>query len=166
MGKSEGVDIYRGVLRDGSEARIEIYWDDDISRESQQRFAEECKVLALLRHKNIVRVLGWCNGRRLRAIVTEWMEAKNVEIWLLGSSPPWKHRLKILMGVVEGVCYLQEEWPQVGYDLRTASLMLSDDLEPLISRFKVADQSSSTRSKYTSTKLGLRVRSDLRFQNV
>jgi hypothetical protein len=157
VGKSEGVDVYRGVLRDGSEARIEIYWDDDISRESRQRFVEECKVLAQLRHKNIVRVLGWSNGRRLRAIVTEWMEAKNVEIWLSGSSPPWKNRLKILMGVVEGVCYLQEEWPQVGYDLRTGSLLLSDDLEPLISRFKVADQSSTTRSKYTTTKLGLQV---------
>jgi serine/threonine protein kinase len=148
VGKSEGVDIYRGVLRDGTEVRIEIYWDDDISREIQQRFVEECKVVAQLRHKNIIRVLGWCNSRRVRAIVTEWMEGKSVEIWLSsGSSPSWKQRLKILMGVVKGVCYLQEEWPEVGYDLSTGSVLLSDDLEPLISRFKVGDQSSSTRSK-------------------
>ncbi|XP_062162019.1 protein NSP-INTERACTING KINASE 2 [Alnus glutinosa] len=149
VGKSEGVDIYRGVLRDGTEVRIEIYWDDDISREIRQRFVEECKVVAQLRHKNIVRVLGWCNSRKVRAIVTEWMEGKSVEIWLSsGSSPSWKQRLKILMGVVKGVCYLQEEWPEVGYDLSTGSVLLSDDLEPLISRFKVRDQSSSTRKIY------------------
>ena len=146
VGKGEGVDIYKGVLRDGTQVRIEIYWDD-ISRESQRIFSEECKVLVQLSHKNIVRVLGWCSRRKLRAIVTEWMEGENVEIWLSGSAPTWKHRLKILMGVVKGMCYLQEEWPEVEYDLRTSSVLLSDNLEPLISRFKVGDQSSITRSK-------------------
>ena len=146
VGKGEGVDMYRGVLRDGTQVRIEIY-RDDISRESQRRFEEECKVLVQLSHENIVQVLGSCSRRKLRAIVTEWMEGENVEIWLSRSAPSWKHRLKILMGVVKGMCYLHEEWPEVGYDLRTSSVLLSDNLEPLISRFKVGDQSSSTRSK-------------------
>ncbi|XP_041025350.1 probable leucine-rich repeat receptor-like protein kinase At1g35710 [Juglans microcarpa x Juglans regia] len=147
VGTSAGVDIYRGVLRDGTEVRIEIYWDD-ISRESRRRFIEECKVVTQLCHKNILQVLGWCNSRRMRAIVTEWMEGKNVEIWISESAPPWKQRLKILMGVVNGMCYLQEEWPEVGYDLRTSSVLLSDDLEPLISRFKLGDQSCSSRKIY------------------
>jgi hypothetical protein len=146
VGKGEGVDIYKGVLRDGTQVRIEIYWDD-ISRESQRIFSEECKVLVQLSHKNIVQVLGSCSRRKLRAIVTEWMEGENVEIWLSRSAPTWKHRLKILMGVVKGMCYLQEEWPEVEYDLKTSSVLLSDNLEPLISRFKVGDQSSITRSK-------------------
>lgn len=146
VGKGEGVDMYRGVLRDGTQVRIEIY-RDDISRESQRRFEEECKVLVQLSHENIVQVLGSCSRRKLRAIVTEWMEGENVEIWLSRSAPSWKHRLKILMGVVKGMCYLQEEWPEVGYDLRTSSVLLSDNLRPLISRFKVGDQSSRTRSK-------------------
>ncbi|XP_042942742.1 probable serine/threonine-protein kinase At1g01540 [Carya illinoinensis] len=147
VGKSEGVDIYRGVLRDGTEVRIEIYWDG-MSRENRRRFIEECKVVTQLCHKNIVQVLGWCNSRRMRAIVTEWMEGKNVEIWISESAPPRNQRLKILMGVVNGMCYLQEEWPEVGYDLRTSSVLLSDDLEPLISRFKLGDQSSSSRKIY------------------
>jgi hypothetical protein len=83
VGKSEGVNIYRGFLRDSTKPRIEIYWDDDISRESRQRFVEEYKVVAQLPHKNIVLVLGWCNGRRVRAIVTGWIEGKNVEIWVI-----------------------------------------------------------------------------------
>lgn len=144
--KSEAVDIYRGTLRDGTEVRIEIY-RDDISRDDCRKFVEECKVLVQLCHKNLVQVLGWCNNRRLRAIVTEWVEGKNVEMWLAVSNPPWKHRLRLLMEVVEGVCYLEEIWPEVGYDLRTNSVLLSNDLEPLISRFKVGDQNSSSRSK-------------------
>ncbi|XP_015900678.3 putative leucine-rich repeat receptor-like serine/threonine-protein kinase At2g24130 [Ziziphus jujuba] len=142
--KSEAVDIYKGTLRDGTEVRIEIY-RDDISRDDCRKFVEECKVLVQLCHKNLVQVLGWCNNRRLRAIVTEWVEGKNVEMWLAVSNPPWKHRLRLLMEVVEGVCYLEERWPEVGYDLRTNSVLLSNDLEPLISRFKVGDQNSSSR---------------------
>lgn len=123
VGNSESVDIYKGVLRDGTEVRIEIYWDD-ISRESRRRFIEECKVITRLCHKNIVQVLGWCNSRRMRAIVTEWTEGKNVEIWISESTPPWKKRQKILMGVVNGMCYLQEEWPQVGNEPRKNSIVI------------------------------------------
>ena len=145
MGKSEGVDIYRGSMRDSSQVRIEIY-RDEISGEGRRRFAEECKVLVQLCHKNIVQVVGWCDNRRLRAIVTEWTEGENVEIWIARSAPPWKQRLKILMGVLEAMRYLQEQWPQVGYDLRTSSILLSKNRQPLISRFRIGDQISNTRS--------------------
>lgn len=143
--KSETVYIYRGTIRDGNEVRIEIY-RDDISRENRSEFVEECKVLVQLHHKNIFQVLGWCNNRRLRAIVTEWVEGDNVEMWLMGSNPPWKHRLRIWMGVVEGVCYLEKTWSEIGYDLRTSSVLLSDNLEPLISRFKVGEHNTNKRS--------------------
>ncbi|KAJ9691338.1 hypothetical protein PVL29_013497 [Vitis rotundifolia] len=147
VGKSEGVDIYRGSVRDSSQVRIEIY-RDEISGEGRRRFAEECKVLVQLCHKNIVQVVGWCENRRLRAIVTEWTGGENVEIWVARSAPPWKQRLKILMGVLEAMRYLQEQWPQVGYDLRTCSILLSKNRQPLISRFRIGDQISNTRKIY------------------
>lgn len=146
VGKSDVVHIYKGVLRDGTRVKIEMYWDD-ISRDGYRRFVEECKVLLELNHKNLVRVLGWCGGRKFRAVITEWAEEENVEMWLSGSAPPWNHRLKVLMGVVECMQYLQEEWPEVDYDLNTSSVLLTDNLEPLISRFKVGDENSNRRSK-------------------
>lgn len=146
VGKSEAVNIYRGTLSDGTEVGIEIYWNN-ISKENRRKFVEESKVLVQLCHKNIVQILGWCDKRRFRAIVTQWTEGQNVQTWLLGSNPPWKHRLRLMKGVVEGMCYLQEKWPDVGYDLRTSSILLSNNLEPLISRFKIEDHISSTKSK-------------------
>ncbi|XP_062011486.1 probable LRR receptor-like serine/threonine-protein kinase At2g23950 [Rosa rugosa] len=145
MGKSASVDIYKGTLRDGTDVRIEVY-----SSESHPQVIEECKVLVQLCHKNLANLLGWCDNRKLRAIVTEWMEGENLESWLLGSSfTPWNYRLRILMGIVEGMCYLQEQWPEVGYDLRTSSIMLCNySLDPKISRFKVGNQSSSSRRMY------------------
>ncbi|CAL0329589.1 unnamed protein product [Lupinus luteus] len=139
VGKSDFFHIYKGVLRDGTKVKIEMYWDT-LSRESYNKFVEECKVLCELDHKNLVRVLGWCKCRKFRAIITEWREEENVEMWLLGSAPTWKHRLRVLIGVVECMCYLQDEWPEVDYELNTNSVLLSNNMEPLISRFKVGDQ--------------------------
>lgn len=151
VAKSEGVSMYRGTLREGTEVRIEIYWDS-ISQEDRRRFIWECRVLVQLCHKNVVQVFGWCTDRKLRAIVTEWTEGENIEMWLsaVESVPSWKQRLKVLMGVVEGMCYLQEQWPEVGYDLRTKSVILSENLEPLISRFKVGVQNSNSRSMFST----------------
>ncbi|KAA8514783.1 hypothetical protein F0562_017962 [Nyssa sinensis] len=147
VGKSDAVGIYKGVLRDGTEVRIEIYWDK-ISRENHQIFVKECEKLVQLCHKNLVQVMGWCNNRKLRATVTEWIDGESIEMWLSRLAPPWKHRVKILMGIVEGMSYLHGEWPEVGYDLKTSSILLSEDQQPLISRFRVEDQNSSTKNIY------------------
>lgn len=144
--RNDEMEIYKGVLRDGSRVRIEIY-EDNLLRENRRKFVEECQVLVQLCHENLVQVLGWCNNRRLRGVITEWVDEENIEMWLCRLAPSWKHRVRILMGVVEGMCYLQEGWPYVDYDLKASSILFSENEEPLISRFRVDDHSSCTKSK-------------------
>ncbi|KAL2494014.1 Leucine-rich repeat protein kinase family protein [Forsythia ovata] len=147
VAKSSKSGIYKGILRDGNEVRVEIYWET-ISRESRRRFVEQCKILVQLYHKNIAPVLGWCDNRRFRAIVTKWLDGENIETWLSRSAPPWKQRVKVSIGIVAGICYLHEEWPEVGYDLKTRNIQLSEEGEPLISRFKFDHHNSSTKKIY------------------
>ncbi|KAK4440278.1 L-type lectin-domain containing receptor kinase IV.3 [Sesamum alatum] len=148
MMKNGRASAYRGVLRDGSEVRVEIYLDA-MSRENRRRFVEQCKILVQLQHKNIVPVLGWCGGRRLRAVVTEWIDGENIETLLSSCNPPWKQRVQVILGIAAGICYLHQEWPQVGYNLKTRNIMLSADGEPLITRFKLLDDHhSSTKKTY------------------
>ncbi|ESQ55311.1 hypothetical protein EUTSA_v10027352mg [Eutrema salsugineum] len=145
VSKTNRVDIYRGTLRDGTEAKIEVY-TEKVSREKRREFAEECEAVFKLRQKNLVRVLGWCNGRNLRALVTEWINGENVGTWLSSSSASsWRRRLRVVMGVVEGICYLSEQWPEITFDLSTSGVLLSDeDQEPLISQFKIGDGNNSS----------------------
>ncbi|CAN7118913.1 unnamed protein product [Brassica rapa subsp. narinosa] len=145
VSKRKGVDIYRGTLRDGREAKIEVY-TEKVSKEKRREFEEECEAVLKLRHKNLVKVLGWCNSRNLRALVTEWTDGENVETWLNSSlASSWRRRLRVVMGVVEGVLYLWEQWPEVTFDLNTRSVLLSgDDQEPLISQFKIGDGNNSS----------------------
>ncbi|KFK28678.1 hypothetical protein AALP_AA7G032300 [Arabis alpina] len=115
---SNSVDIYKGKLRDGTETKIEVY-KEKVSSEKRREFAEECEAVFKLRHKNLVRVLGWCNSRNLRALVTEWVQGDSVETWLSSSSIAlsWRRRLKVVKGVLE---------------------------EPLISQFKIGDGNNSS----------------------
>ncbi|KAK6123821.1 hypothetical protein DH2020_042422 [Rehmannia glutinosa] len=141
-----GKNVYRGVLRNGSEVRIEIF-SDKLSREKRRRFVEKSKILVMLRHKNMVSVLGWCDRRRFRALVTEWIDGENVETWLEKYVPLWEERVKVILGVFDGICYLHDECPEIGYNLKTRDIVLSEDGEPLITRFKLGDHHSSTKSK-------------------
>ncbi|XP_058073265.1 leucine-rich repeat receptor protein kinase MSP1 [Magnolia sinica] len=146
VARSWTVEIYGGVMRDGTAIAIEIY-RGKISSVLHREFIEGCRILVQMDHKNLVPVLGWCDCRELRAVVMRWTDGDSVEKWLLGG-PPWKVRLKVLMGVIEAMRYLEDQWPRVGYDLRTSSVLLSRDCEPLISRFKVRDQISTSKKVY------------------
>ncbi|XVF56774.1 hypothetical protein PTKIN_Ptkin06aG0146900 [Pterospermum kingtungense] len=125
VGKSERFVTYRGILRDGTQVRIPA----SLSRNAKLLFS--C-------HNNLVQVYGWCSNPRLRALVTEWSGEESVETWLLESAPSLKHRLKVLVAVLKGMCYLEEQWPEVGCDLRTSNVFLQEtSMEPLIARFGV-----------------------------
>ncbi|KAK9156326.1 hypothetical protein Sjap_003806 [Stephania japonica] len=151
VAKMGDLEIYRGTLRDGTEVRIEIY-TQRISKESSIKFVEECKVLVQLQHENLVQVLGWWGNRRSRAIVTEWTDGENIDTWL-SYSPTWKQRLQVVMGVVEGMSYLYEQWPELEYDLSTSSVCLSKETVPLISRFKVVQEDNSTHTQESKVQI-------------
>ncbi|TYJ12811.1 hypothetical protein E1A91_A10G006400v1 [Gossypium mustelinum] len=139
VGKGDGFVMYRGILRDGTQVRIEIYSNN---RGNHREYVEECKVLVQLRHRNLVKVYGWCSNRNIRALVTEWIGRVSVETWLSESAPCWKHRYKVLVGVLKAMCYLQEQWPEIGCDIKTSSLLLHENGDPLIARFRVGENST------------------------
>lgn len=117
-GGRRGNVCYRGILRDGREVRIEV-WSEKTTREDGRRFVEESEALVQLQHRNIVRVLGFCDSRRLTAVVTEWIDGKDVEAWVRTCVPPWKQRVRAILGIAAAVRYLHEEWPEIGCDLRS-----------------------------------------------
>ncbi|KAF9589811.1 hypothetical protein IFM89_028746 [Coptis chinensis] len=147
VGKIGKLEIYMGTLRDGTEVRIEVY-REKTSSEEYKKFVEECRVLVQLRHTNLVQILGWCAHRGFRALITEWRGGETIDMWLSSSSPPWKKRLKVLKGVLQGMLNLQEQWPEVGFDVNTNNVLLAEDGEPLITKFRVGEGNSNGTNIY------------------
>ncbi|KAH0452807.1 hypothetical protein IEQ34_017131 [Dendrobium chrysotoxum] len=146
--KREKMEIYIGMLKDGEDVEIEIQ-RGNVSSEFRRNFVKDCRLLVKVRHKNIVKVLGWCNEREMRAVVMEREEGVSIEEWLM-TSPPWKDRIKVAMEVVEAMSFLEEEWPQIRCDVKTTNVMVNEGGEPLILKLKVHDHpNSSSRVIYT-----------------
>ncbi|XP_073004013.1 putative G-type lectin S-receptor-like serine/threonine-protein kinase At1g61610 [Typha latifolia] len=144
--KEEKEEMYTGRLSDGVEVVIRMQ-KGRFSKESIKAFDEECHVLMQLSHKNLVKIIGFCNQRGLKAIVLENLGVCNVKQWLTGS-PPWKQRLKVAVGVAEGMRYAHEQSSHVGYDLSTEDIMLTEDIEPLISTWKIFDHKNRSKKVY------------------
>ncbi|KAG9160220.1 hypothetical protein Leryth_026461 [Lithospermum erythrorhizon] len=67
------------------------------------------------------------------------------------TAPPWNKRRKVIRGVIEAIYYLHEGSARVR-DLKTTSILICEDGEPVLSRFKVDTHKSSTRKIF---KLGV-----------
>ncbi|XP_057812210.1 LRR receptor-like serine/threonine-protein kinase FLS2 [Salvia miltiorrhiza] len=139
--------VYSGVLSDGREVRIEVY-SEKMTREDRRRFVQKSELLVRLSHRNIVPVLGWCDSRRFMAVVTEWIDdGNNMETWIRTCVPPWKQRVQAISGIAAAVRYLHQQWPQIGYNLKARDVLLSQNGDPLITRFKFDDDHRSSAKR-------------------
>ncbi|KAL1537612.1 non-specific serine/threonine protein kinase [Salvia divinorum] len=138
--------VCRGVLRGGRVVWIGVAYSGEkaAAREVRRRFVERCEVIVRLRHRNVVRVLGWCDSRRLIVVVMEWIDGgggrkRNLETWIRACVPPWKQRVQAIAGIAAAVRYLSGECPQIGYSLRAGDVVVSKNGDPVITRFEFDD---------------------------
>jgi serine/threonine protein kinase len=67
----------------------------------------EVEAIGRVRHKNLVRLLGYCAEGAHRMLVYEYVDNGNLEHWLHGpmskTNPlPWEARMKIVLGTAKG----------------------------------------------------------------
>ncbi|KAE8670517.1 ankyrin-2-like [Hibiscus syriacus] len=74
------------------------------------------------------------SDRHMRALVTEWIGQVSVDMWLSETGPSWKHRFKVSVGDLKALWYFQDQWPEIGCDVKTSSVLLHENGEPLIAR--------------------------------
>ena len=60
------------------------------------------------------------------ALITESTGGENIRFTLNSSlASSWRRRLEVVIGVVEGMFYLFEQWPEIIFDLNASSVLLS-----------------------------------------
>ncbi|RVW75955.1 putative LRR receptor-like serine/threonine-protein kinase [Vitis vinifera] len=72
--------VFKGVLFDGTTVAVKLL---NLHLEGAfKSFDAECKVLARVRHRNLVRVISSCSNPELRAVVLQYMPNGSLEKWL------------------------------------------------------------------------------------
>lgn len=121
----------------------------------------EVEVIGKVRHKNLVRLIGYCAEGARRMLVYEYVDNGNLEQWLHGDVGPvspltWVIRMKIAIGTAKGLAYLHEglEPKVVHRDVKSSNILLDRKWNPKVSDFGLAKLLGSEASYVTTRVMG------------
>ncbi|KAK9160300.1 hypothetical protein Syun_006641 [Stephania yunnanensis] len=116
---------------DGALALSIILAMNQILFSPEKEFRVEVEAIGRVRHKNLVRLLGYRMEGALMMLVYEYIDNGNLEQWLHGDvglvSPlTWEIRMNIILGTAKGLAYLHEglEPKVVHRDVKSSNILL------------------------------------------
>lgn len=151
--------VYRGELEDDTKVAIKNLLNN--RGQAEKEFKVEVEAIGRVRHKNLVRLLGYCVEGAHRMLVYEYVNNGNLEQWLHGDVGPsspltWEIRMNIILGTAKGLTYLHEglEPKVVHRDIKSSNILLDKQWNPKVSDFGLAKLLGSERSYVTTRVMG------------
>ncbi|CAN1274231.1 Probable serine/threonine-protein kinase At1g01540 [Linum perenne] len=151
--------VYRGVLDDNTTVAVKNLLNN--RGQAEKEFKVEVEAIGRVRHKNLVRLLGYCAEGAHRMLVYEYVDNGNLEQWLHGEVGPsspltWEIRMNIILGTAKGLTYLHEglEPKVVHRDIKSSNILLDNQWNPKVSDFGLAKLLGSERSYVTTRVMG------------
>jgi serine/threonine protein kinase len=128
--------------------------------EREREFQTEMKVIGRIHHKNLVRLLGYCDEGSNRLLVYEYMSNGSLaDVLFTPIKPSWDERIEIACHIARGILYLHEECePQIVHcDIKPQNILMDENRLPKISDFGLSkllkvDQSSKAFTDIRGTR--------------
>ncbi|EPS66505.1 lectin receptor kinase-like protein, partial [Genlisea aurea] len=120
------------------------------SGQGKTEFLSELSIIATLRHRNLIRLQGWCHERGENLLIYDLMANGSLDKALFESRAPlpWLQRKKILLGVASALSYLHQECENqvIHRDIKTSNIMLDDGFNARLGDFGLARQIEHDKS--------------------
>ncbi|KAF8692240.1 hypothetical protein HU200_039845 [Digitaria exilis] len=166
--------VYKGVLDNGDVVAVKKLVS--MPGVNDQLFENEVYHLMMLKHRNIVRFLGYCfetqhvciehKGKQRFAemseklICLEYLPNGSLERHISDESCglDWHKRYKIIRGICSGLHYLHEEiqtnTPIIHLDLKPSNILLTNEMVPKIADFGLSRLFGEQQSRIYATTMG------------
>ncbi|KAK9681709.1 hypothetical protein RND81_10G021900 [Saponaria officinalis] len=152
--------VYMGTIADGKAIAVKRL--SNASRQGMKEFKAEACLAAKLKHKNLVKLYGFCVHREEMLLVYEYLPNNSLDHCLFdpkeGVTLKWETRYKIIVGIVRGLLYLHEDSrPKIVHrDIKPSNILLDEDMNPKIADFGMAklfgcDQTQGNTSRVAGT---------------
>ncbi|KAL6847101.1 hypothetical protein ACP4OV_022954 [Aristida adscensionis] len=135
--------VYMGKLTNGEKVAIKVLSSE--SRQGTREFLNELSVISNITHHNLVKLRGCCVDGGQKMLVYNYVENNSLAQTLFGNGHSgirfnWRARVKICIGIADGLAYLHEEVrpPIVHRDIKASNILLDGDLNPKIADFGLA----------------------------
>lgn len=145
--------VYKGVLADGEVTAVKKLKETGL----QDLFLREVHILGRLRHRNLIRILGYVSNLDMKALVLEFMENGSLE-WHLHAHEicqmDWETRLRIAIAVANGLVYLHHDHglTVIHGDLKPSNILIDSEFEAHVGDFGIARLVSNPGSMSTNFK--------------
>ncbi|GMN25936.1 hypothetical protein TIFTF001_001132 [Ficus carica] len=143
--------VYKGTIK-ATGKLVAIKQLDRNNLHDNKEFLAEVLALSLLHHPNLVNLIGYCADGDQRLLVFEYMPG---DIGPEKTPLDWFTRIKIAFGIATGLEYLHETAnpPVIYSDLKSANVLLDDDLNPKLSDFGVAKDGQDGDKTHVSSRV-------------
>ncbi|BAT83237.1 hypothetical protein LR48_Vigan03g014300 [Vigna angularis] len=142
---SFGGKVYEGCLQhhDGSQYSVAITRlnEDDEDIEGRDWFEKEIELLCQFRHPNCVSLIGFCNNKKEKIIVHEYMSNGSLDQHIVRGGDTealsWRKRIEICIGVARGLHYLHAGLKRtiIHRDVCLRNILLDSHMEPKLASF-------------------------------
>ncbi|XP_008787754.2 leucine-rich repeat receptor-like serine/threonine-protein kinase BAM1 [Phoenix dactylifera] len=143
IGKGGAGIVYKGVMRNGEEVAVKRLPAMSRGSSHDHGFSAEIQTLGRIRHRHIVRLLGFCSNHETNLLVYEYMPNGSLGEVLHGKKGghlQWDTRYKIAVEAAKGLCYLHHDCsPLILHrDVKSNNILLDSNFEAHVADFGLA----------------------------
>nr|XP_048327302.1 MDIS1-interacting receptor like kinase 2-like [Ziziphus jujuba var. spinosa] len=153
--------VYRAQLPNGKVVALKKLHGSEIEQPNLRKsFMNEVKTLTEIRHRNIVRLHGFCLHKSCMFLIYEYMERGSLFYVLNNDAEAveldWSKRVNIIKGIMHALCYMHHDCtPSIVHrDVTSNNILLNSDLEAVVSDFgtaKLLDPDLSSKTIHAGT---------------
>lgn len=141
--------VYKGILPTTGDI-VAVKRSTHHGQQGKTEFLSELSILGTLRHRNLIKLQGWCHERDEILLVYDLMSNGSLDKALFESKMllSWPNRIKILIGVASALSYLHQECDNqvIHRDIKSSNIMIDEGFNAKLGDFGLARQIEHDKS--------------------